>query len=119
MGLGGSMKYNDGKYQYTEVQMNLRAKMMWAQIRKHRGFDILVTHAPAYGINDGADLPHRGFATFLALMERYRPRYFLHGHVHMNYSRKHKRRDQYQDTIVINGYERYVLDYEESTETVG
>ncbi len=117
LGLGGSMEYYGDKYQYTEPQMRLRAGRLWFQIRKYGGFDILVTHAPAYQLNDGTDLPHRGFQTFLTLMERYRPKYFLHGHVHMNYSRKHKRYDRYQDTIVINAYERCVFEYEnEGTE---
>lgn len=29
-----------------------------------RRFDILLTHAPAAGINDMDDLPHRGFQCF-------------------------------------------------------
>lgn len=113
MGLGGSMEYYGGKYQYTEFQMRRRAGRMWFQIVRHRGFDILVTHAPARGLNDGEDLPHRGFQTFIALLERYKPKYFLHGHVHMNYGRKYKRYDRYQDTKVINAYERCVFEYED------
>ncbi|MCI8941203.1 MAG: metallophosphoesterase [Dorea sp.] len=113
MGLGGSMEYYGGKHQYTEAQMRLRVGRLWFQIMRRGGFDILVTHAPACGLNDGKDLPHRGFHTFLTLMERYRPKYFLHGHVHRNYSRDFKRYDQYLDTKVINAYERCVFEYEE------
>ncbi len=113
MGLGGSMEYYGGKHQYTEAQMRLRVGRMWFQIVRRRGFDILVTHAPAYGLNDGEDLPHRGFQTFLTLIERYRPKYFLHGHVHKNYSREFKRYDRYLDTKVINAYERCVFEYED------
>ena len=46
-------------------------------------------------------------------MEKYRPRFFLHGHVHMNYGRNQKRYDRYQDTHVINGFERYVFEFGE------
>lgn len=113
MGLGGSMEYYGGKHQYTEAQMRLRVGRMWFQIVRRRGFDILVTHAPAYGLNDGEDLPHRGFQTFLTLIERYRPKYFLHGHVHKNYGRDFKRYDRYLDTKVINAYERCVFEYED------
>ena len=113
MGLRGSMEYYGGKHQYTEAQMRLRVGRMWFQIVRRRGFDILVTHAPAYGLNDGKDLPHRGFQTFLTLIERYRPKYFLHGHVHRNYSREFKRYDRYLDTKVINAYERCVFEYED------
>lgn len=111
MGLGGSMEYTGGKYQYTEAQMRMRAGRLWFQLRKHGGIDILVTHAPAGGINDGEDLPHRGFQTFRTLMEKYRPRYFLHGHVHLNYGRRYPRQDRYLDTTIINAYERAEFEY--------
>ncbi|MDE6892861.1 MAG: metallophosphoesterase, partial [Lachnospiraceae bacterium] len=72
-----------------------------------------VTHAPAYQLNDGRDLPHQGFQVFKTLMEKYKPKYFLHGHVHLSYGRGHKRYDKYQDTHVINAYERCVFEFED------
>lgn len=113
LGLGGSMRYTPGDHQYTEKDMRRRVSKLWFQLLRHRGFDILVTHAPAYQLNDGRDLPHQGFKTFLDLMEKYKPKFFLHGHVHMSYGRQHKRCDKYQDTFVINAYERYVFDFED------
>ena len=113
LGLGGSMRYKPGDHQYTEREMRKRLrsfKMRWKLFRKG-GFDILVTHAPAYGINDGEDLPHMGFKVFKKLMDKYSPKYFLHGHVHMKYGRKHIRCDQYKDTQIINAFERYVFEY--------
>ena len=107
------MKYKEGEHQYTEWDMKMRIFRMFPKILKKGGFDILVTHAPAFEINDGNDLPHRGFKVFKRLMEKYRPKYFLHGHVHMNYGRQHIRCDQYLDTKIINAYERYVFEYEE------
>ena len=112
LGLGGSMRYRSGEYQYTEREMRRRVKKLRFKLFKKGGFDILVTHAPAYQINDGEDLPHRGFQIFRELMERYQPKYFLHGHVHLRYGRKHKRCDQYQNTQIINACERYVFEYE-------
>ncbi len=113
LGLGGSMRYRPGSYQYTEQQMRRRVRRLTLPLLIHRGFDILVTHAPAYQLNDGRDLPHRGFRVFNRLMERYHPRFFLHGHVHLSYGRTHKRVDHYQNTHVINAYERVVFDYED------
>lgn len=113
MGLGGSMEYTGGQHQYTENAMVFRVFKMLPQLLWRRGFDILVTHAPAYEINDGEDLPHRGFQIFRTLLETCKPKYFLHGHVHMNYGRKHKRYDQYGETQVINTYERCIIDFEE------
>lgn len=113
LGLGGSMRYNYGKYQYTEREMRRRVSRLRFKLFRKGGFDILVTHAPAYQLNDGRDLPHQGFKSFLQLMEKYKPKFFVHGHVHMSYGRQHKRYDKYQDTHVINAYERYVFDFED------
>lgn len=117
LGLGGSMRYRPGQHQYTEWQMKKRVRKLKFQLFWRGGFDILVTHSPAYGINDGEDLAHRGFQTFVTLLEKYSPKYFLHGHVHMRYGRKYKRNDVYKNTKIINAYERYVFEYEEVNET--
>ena len=113
LGLGGSMRYKPGAHQYTEKQMRQRVKKLRFQLFRKKGIDILVTHSPAYQLNDGRDLPHQGFQVFRQLMEKYRPKYFLHGHVHMTYGRQHKRYDKYQDTHVINAFERCVFDFED------
>ena len=113
MGLGGSMRYTGGAHQYTEREMRIRAGKMWFQILRKRGIDILVTHAPAYQLNDGRDLPHQGFKVFLDLIDKYNPKFFLHGHVHMSYGRKHKRYDRYRNTHVINAFERCVFEFED------
>ena len=112
LGLGGSMRYKPGNYQFTEGEMKRRVFKLLPKIFWRRGFDILVTHAPAYQLNDGRDLPHQGFKVFLKLMEKYKPKFFLHGHVHMSYGRNHKRYDRFQDTHVINAYDRFVFDYD-------
>ena len=111
LGLGGSMRYRYGTHQYTE-EMRTRIRKLWMKLIRYKGFDILLTHSPARGLNDGEDLPHQGFECFRTLMEKYKPKYFIHGHVHMSYGRKYKRIDQYQDTVIINGYDQYVFDYE-------
>ena len=113
LGLGGSMFYNGGKYQFTERKMNKRIRKLTPKLLRNKGFDILITHAPAYGLNDAEDLTHKGFQAFIRLLDKYRPKYYLHGHVHMNYNWKQKRVCTYKEhTTVINGYERYVFDYE-------
>ena len=106
------MRYKPGVHQYTEKEMQKRVRKLRYRLWRKGGFDILVTHAPAYQLNDGLDLPHQGFRAFLHLMEKYRPKYFLHGHVHITYGRKHKRYDKYEDTHVINAFEKCIFDYE-------
>jgi len=117
LGLGGSMEYIPGSAnQYTERQMRARVRKLRWKLLWHRGFDILVTHAPAFGLNDMEDLPHRGFKAFLTLMDKYHPKFFFHGHVHANYGGKFKRKDTYGSTTVVNGYEFYVVEYPEGEE---
>lgn len=113
VGLGGSMRYNNSsKFQYTEGEMKARASKLWLKIKMHRGFDILVTHAPAAGINDGEDLPHKGFKVFTTMLDKYHPKYFIHGHVHLNYSWNHQREYKYNDqTTIINAFEKHIFEY--------
>ncbi|NLN65509.1 MAG: metallophosphoesterase [Clostridiaceae bacterium] len=109
LGLGGSMMYSGRPHQYTDKDMEKRIRKMKGQIKKHKGFDVLVTHAPAYGIGDGKDLCHLGFKSFIYLMDKFEPKYMLHGHMHMNYGRQ-QRITTYNKTTIVNGYEYYLLD---------
>ncbi|MCI8523032.1 MAG: metallophosphoesterase [Lachnospiraceae bacterium] len=112
MGLGGSMEYIPrADNQYTEQKMRKRLWKLQYKLWKHKGFDILVTHAPARQVNDLEDLPHRGFEVFRTLLEKYTPKFFFHGHVHANYSRNFKRVDTYGKTTIINAFEYYIVDY--------
>lgn len=110
LGLGGSMRYKTGEHQYTQKQMNRRIQKLRFSLWRKKGFDILLTHSPAWQLNDGKDLPHNGFKGFLYLLEKYTPRYFIHGHVHLSYGAGVKRSYTYQDTTVINAYERYIIE---------
>ena len=110
-GFGGSYRYRpDGLYMYTEKQMARRIRKLWWKIRKNKGVDILVTHAPAFGLGDLDTLQHRGFRCFLKFMEKYKPRYMLHGHVHRNYGFKIPITQRYLDTTIINACGAYLLD---------
>ena len=110
LGLGGSYRYREGGNMYTEDEMRGRVRRLWFKLLTKKGFDVLVTHSPALGVNDGEDLPHRGFGIFGELVEKYHPKYFVHGHVHMNYGRQYPREDAIGDTKVINSYISYVVD---------
>ena len=110
LGLGGSYRYRDGKYMYTERQMRRRIFRLRWKLRRKKGFDILLTHAPARGIHDFDTLSHRGFACFIALMDKYKPKYFVHGHIHRNYGVDIPRRTRYGKTEVINAYEYHVIE---------
>ena len=109
LGLGGSMRYKPGIHQYTQSQMRRRVRKLWFKLKYHKGFDILLTHAPAYHLNDKEHLPHRGFEAFLTLLDKYKPAYFIHGHVHLNYGR-FPRLSTYNETQVINAFEKYIFE---------
>lgn len=110
MGLGGSMMYNNSGFQYTERQMRRRYQKLKFKLWRKKGIDIFLTHAPAKDFNDGEDLPHRGFDCFNDILQKYKPKLFIHGHVHKNYGRNFKRESMYGNTRVINAYERYIIE---------
>ena len=112
MGLGGSHKYREGKNMYTEKQMRKRVRKMRWKISKNGGIDIFVTHAPARYINDFDSLSHRGFECFTYVLRKYRPKYFVHGHIHKNYGRSIPQRSEFEGIEVINAYDYCVFDYE-------
>lgn len=110
LGLGGSALYSGGPHQYTERQMARRIRRLWFQLRRAGGVDIVVTHAPAKGCGDGEDYAHRGFEALLPLLDKYEPRYLVHGHVHVTYGVNRPRVLQRGGTTIINAYERYILE---------
>lgn len=113
VGLGGSYRYRPGENQYSERKMQRRIRKLFWPIRKHNGFDILLTHAPARGINDFDNIAHRGFVCFRKLLERYTPDYFIHGHIHLNYAHGLPRKSKYGGTTVINACGSYAFSYPE------
>jgi len=113
-GLGGSMRYNRGPNQYTDFEMFLEAiklvpRLVWNRIFFGRFVDILLTHAPPKGIHDKSDKCHGGFKAFLWFMKVFRPRYLVHGHIHL-YDLSDVRCTQWRNTTVINAYGHYVID---------
>ena len=110
LGLGGCQRYKQGVNQYTDREMNGRIRRLWWKLLWKRGFDILVTHAPAYGFHDDTNLCHQGFTGFQRRIERYQPKYFVHSHVHMNYGRQFPREDMMGNTKVINAYDHYIVE---------
>lgn len=110
MGLEGSMWYNGGPCQYTEKQMKRHIRHLRPALWWRRGVDVVVTHAPPQGIHDGKDLCHQGFACFRGLIRRYRPRLFLHGHIHARFRESSERITLINTTSVINTYGYHILD---------
>jgi uncharacterized protein len=99
-GLEGSIRYSDGAHQYTERQMMAKVRALRLRLRL-RHPDILITHGPPAGVNEGTDAPHRGLLAVRRAVEWMRPRLLLHGHVHP-YGREIVREGRIGETRVIN-----------------
>lgn len=110
LGLGGSMKYKEKPFLYTEHEMKKRINKLKLKMFLNRGCDIIVTHAAPKDISDEKDLCHEGFKCFVDLMDKYSPKYFFHGHVHLNYGMK-PRIVKYNNTTVVNAYDHYIIEY--------
>lgn len=110
LGLGGCRKYHPGPHQYTEKQMRRRIRKLKFQLWRHRGVDIVVTHAAPEGLGDDEDVAHWGFESLRELIETYHPAYLVHGHVHMTYNHEIPREMVHQGTRVVNAFERYTIE---------
>lgn len=106
-GLGGCMTYNGKELQFTEAEMAWRIKKNVLKYRK--GIDILLTHAPVFGIGDGKDQAHVGYQSFIKMLDKYNPKLMVHGHMHLNYGicqREHR----YKDTRIVNAFDHYIFE---------
>ncbi|MBR6028360.1 MAG: metallophosphoesterase [Clostridia bacterium] len=110
LGLGGSINYNNGPFQYTEQEMARRIRGLKRQLKKAGGVDIIVTHSPIAGCGDQNDRAHKGFECFKTLIEAEKPAYFIHGHVHRSYGANIPRELTCGETAVINAFERYTIE---------
>jgi Icc-related predicted phosphoesterase len=113
------MRYNREENQYTNFQMKMEIlrlvpALVFNRIFRGRFLDILLTHAPPEGIHDQKDRCHRGFKPFLWFMRVFKPRYLIHGHIHL-YDSSAVRTTKYQNTLVINAYSHYIIDTGEKT----
>ena len=111
LGLGGSALYNGGPHQYTEKQMRRRIHRLRLKLALAGGVDIVLTHAPVQGFGDEDNMTHRGFEAFLPLLDKYKPRYLVHGHIHQRYGANRPRCYQYNETTIVNATGRYILEF--------
>ncbi|HZQ07499.1 MAG TPA: metallophosphoesterase [Anaerolineae bacterium] len=114
-GLEGSLRYNDApRYQYTENEMRAKiaylSRYLWLnRMRYGRFLDVLVTHAPPFGIQDASDPAHHGFKSLLGFIDRFHPDYLIHGHTHL-YDNRAVRQSVRGHTLIINAYGYLLLD---------
>lgn len=134
LGFEGSRWYGGRGVEYSEWRMAVKVWLTRLQILRKGGVDVIVSHAPPricgdwrcpspQGIGrlcirrqgdictEASDLPHAGFDTFRRLILSHQPRFFLHGHVHLGYTRT-RRVNLIGRTQVIDCYGARIVDTE-------
>ncbi len=116
-GCSGSMKYNNGNSQYTEGEMLWKLLKMVPQlwinkIRYGRYLDIFLTHASPLGIHDKTDLCHKGFKCYLWFLRTFKPKYMVHGHIHL-YDQQEKRVSKWEHSTIVNAFSHYIIEDEQ------
>jgi Icc-related predicted phosphoesterase len=118
-GLGGCRGTNESSFQYTDAQMWKRVKKMEAEIKRKKGIDIFVTHAPPLGFGDGDDAFHRGFEAFLHINEMYEPKLHFFGHRHLNGSPVSTQAVlRYGATTLVNASGYRIIEINENKEVI-
>jgi len=112
-GLGGCMRYNNGVNQFTDFEMFLEIiklipRLLLNRIFRGRYLDILLTHAPPRGIHDKQDKCHLGFKGYLWFMKTFKPKYLVHGHIHL-YDLSDVRNTTWNKTTIINAFSHCVI----------
>ena len=113
-GTSGSIRYNNGLCQFTEAQMKLKLlklvpKLIINKLKYGRYLDIFMTHASPRHIHDHEDPCHLGFECYNWFLQRFKPTYMVHGHIHL-YDLREERIGKYYDSIVVNAYAHHVIE---------
>ena len=113
-GTSGTVRYNNGICQFTDSQMKMKLlkllpKLIYNKIKYGRYLDIFMTHASPRHIHDHEDPCHIGFECYNWFLERFKPTYMVHGHIHL-YDLREERIGKYYDTTVVNAYAHYVIE---------
>ena len=113
------MRYNNGLCQFTDAQMKrkllkLLPKLIYNKFKYGRYLDIFMTHASPRHIHDHEDPCHLGFECYNWFLQRFKPTYMVHGHIHL-YDLREERIGKYYDTTVVNAYAHYVIELPETT----
>lgn len=115
-GASGSMLYNKGLCQYSDNDMFCKLflmvpRLLFNKIKYGRYLDIFLTHSPPLNIHDKKDLCHKGFKCYRWFLSTFKPRYMIHGHIHL-YDIHDTRVSQFEETTIINAFSHYILEFD-------
>jgi Icc-related predicted phosphoesterase len=97
VGFDGSPIYAMGrKYQYSEKEVFWQVFFAMLKLRcTFKKPQIVISHTPLSGIHEGKDPMHKGFKNYLKFLKWFKPKLWLHGHVHL--------RNQYEEQVTYLG----------------
>ena len=90
-------------------------KLIKNKIKYGTYLDIFLTHASPRHIHDKEDICHRGFECYNWFIKKFKPKYLIHGHIHL-YDMREKRITEIQGTTVINAYAHHIIETEGNNE---
>ena len=117
VGASGCLKYNKGMAQYSDRQMKINLlklvpRLFFNKIRYGRYLDIFLTHASPRHIHDHDDPCHKGFETFNWFIQKFKPTYMVHGHIHL-YDSREERITKVDETTVVNAYSHCIIELQQ------
>ncbi|MGL4970366.1 MAG: metallophosphoesterase family protein [Cetobacterium sp.] len=108
VGFDGSHIYSRGNHQYSEKDVFFMVMKSYVKTM-FKTVDLVISHSPVGGINEGDDPIHKGFNSYRKAVDLLKPKYWLHGHVHLK-SHHEIREEQLENTKIINVFGYKVLD---------
>ena len=113
-GTSGTVRYNNGLCQFSDSHMKFKLlkmvpRLIINKLKYGRFLDIFMTHASPRHIHDHEDQCHIGFDCYNWFLQRFKPTYMVHGHIHL-YDLREERVGKYYDTTVVNAYAHYVIE---------
>ena len=114
-GVSGSIQYNKGLNQYTERQMKNKLLRLVPSLIKNKikygtYLDIFLTHASPRHIHDKEDPCHKGFECYNWFIQKYKPAFMVHGHIHL-YDAREERVTKAGETTIVNAYAHWMIEY--------
>lgn len=109
-GVSGAKQTKTGENQFSESTMKwklfkLLPKLILNKLRYGRFLDILVTYSPP---SDSPEPNVAGYKCFADFIRKFKPRYALHGQIHLYNGQE--RKTQLHSTEVINVFSQYTLE---------
>lgn len=108
VGFDGSPKYSMGPHQYSEKDVFFMVMKSYVKTM-FKTVDLVISHSPIEGINEGSDPIHKGFKSYRKAIDLLKPKYWLHGHIHLK-NHHEVQEAQFENTKIINVFGYKVLD---------